>query len=286
MLLDRLFDNSAIPRGELWISGSVLKDLGYEQNLSSIIDLSRAGGFNICFLSYNGPVETIPVEAEKMGLLVQKAHNCNMTCGVTVDGPFERTVREHGFMEVMKWFYRKDLLQSRLEENASLAAGEIEAARKAGADLVILCDDIAYSHGLYFSPDHFKELLLPLYQALKNSAGPNTPLGFHSDGDIRAVASIMAESGYTAFSIEPEAMDLDQFLAGLPDNIVLLAGIKAEWLVAPWGEDTAQKAILPYISRLRSACRLILASSCGIIDRTGLERLKNIYKSLDEGSNP
>ncbi|SHJ81447.1 uroporphyrinogen decarboxylase family protein [Desulfofundulus thermosubterraneus] len=267
-----------IPRGELWISGEILRELGLEQTQESLITLSINIGADICFFSYTSPVQSLPVNSGEMRLLIKKAHALGLVCGVTVDGPFERTVREHDFIEVIKWFYNPDRLEEHLEKNTALAADELMAADNAGADLLILCDDIAYKRGLYFSPEQFKSILLPLYRRLKNSIKGGKPMGFHSDGNIESIISFLVEEGYSVFSLEPEAMHLVELCRRLPENVIILSGIKAGWLMGPDLDDNQEAEMLQYINDLKNSCKLILSSSCGLPDIRSLERLKKIYR--------
>ncbi|MGB9803563.1 uroporphyrinogen decarboxylase family protein [Desulfofundulus sp.] len=264
-----------IPRGELWISGEVIKESGLEQTQESLVTLSSVIGADVCFFSYTSPIQNLPVNSGEMSVLIKKAHASGLVCGVTVDGPFERTVREHGFMEVMKLFYKTGHLQACLEKNTALAADEIKAADRAGADLIILCDDIAYKRGLYFSPEHFKSILLPLYRRLRNAISSDKLMGFHSDGNVESIIHSLAEEGYLAFSLEPEAMNLSELGLRLPEDAIILSGIKAEWLMGP---NLEEEEIIQYINDLKNSCKLVLTSSCGLSDMRSLERLKVIYR--------
>ncbi|WP_027364519.1 uroporphyrinogen decarboxylase family protein [Desulfotruncus alcoholivorax] len=283
LLHNRLFKEkkkSRVPRGELWISGTILEELGLERTQKSIVVLSSEIDADICFLSYTGPVQQLPVESKEMEFNIKKAHDLELLCGVTVDGPFERIVKEHGFLETMKLFYNEKTLNIQLEKHTAVAAAELAAAEKAGADLLILCDDIAYTRGLYFSPHKFKSNILPLYQRLRNLV-KETAMGFHSDGNVESILDFMIDQGYSVFSLEPEAMDLITLSRALPENITLLSGIKAEWLM---GTDDIiyknQKEILNYVENLSDGCSLILSSLCGLSNVPSLNNLKLLYDML------
>lgn len=279
-----LFKNITPARGELWISGELLLELGFEKKQESLINLSLNIGADICFFSYTSPIEPLSVVSDNMSLLVQKAHSLNLSCGVAVDGPFERTVGEYGFIEVMKWFYETEQLKKELEKNAAIAAEELRAAEEAGADMFILCDDIAYARGLYFSPEHYKSLLLPYYQSLRKILKPFKPVGFHSDGNIQPVIGTLIDSGYSVFSLEPEAVPLMELIPALPSNVVILSGIKAGWLMGPGTIDDSLPEINEFIYNIkhRYGRNFIMASSCGVSDMQSLERLKVIYGLLDK----
>lgn len=270
-----------IPRGELWISGEIFKGLALEIKQESLITLNKILDADMCFFSYSSPLQNIPAGSGEMSLLIEKARASGLICGVTVDGPFERLVRDYGFMEVIKWFHRPGRLVELLKKNAALAAAELRAADNAGADFLILCDDIAYNRGLYFSPDHFRSLLLPLYRELRNYIRNHKPVGFHSDGNIESVIDDLIDGGFSIFSLEPEAMDLGKICRRLPGDAFILSGIKAAWLMEPDPNNSKDREIVAYISDLKQGCRLILASACGLYDLQSLERLKRIYRLVE-----
>ena len=283
LLRNRLFREKkkpGIPRGELWISGTILEVLGLEQTQNSIVALSSDINADICFFSYTSQVQQLSVESGEMAFNVSRAHDLGLVCGVTVDGPFERTVKEYGFMETMKLFYNEKLLNKQFEKYTAVAAAELAAAEKAGADLLILCDDIAYTRDLYFSPQKFKSNLVPLYQRLRDLV-KETTIGFHSDGNVESIMDDMMDLGYSVFPLEPEAMDLVTLSRTLPENITLMSGIKSEWLMNPSDNiHKNKKEILNYVEDLSKGCGLILSSLCGLNNVSSLNNLKLLYSML------
>ncbi|MCL6638478.1 MAG: hypothetical protein K6T80_02190 [Firmicutes bacterium] len=279
-LKERLFNKggAGIPRGELWISGAVLRELGLPLKQESFIALSAGIGADLCFFSYTGPVQNIPAGSAEMERNIKKAHDRGLLCGVTVDGPFQRAVKEHGFIEIMRGFYDGARLEKYIAAGTAPAAAELQAAEKAGADLLILCDDIAYSRGLYFSPRQFAAKILPFYHQLRDSV-KETTLGFHSDGKVEPVLDSLLAAGFSVFSLEPEAMNLIDLARAFPAGTILLSGIKSEWLLGAFSPaDLPGEEIIRYVDDLKSNCNLILASLCGLTDVNGLNRLKELYK--------
>lgn len=148
-------------------------------------------------------------------------------------------------------------------------------AGEAGPDLIMICDDIAYRQGLFFSPRMFEDMLLPHYRKLISSTCGEPVLGFHSDGNIEAVAGLLCRVGFSVFSLEPEAMDLVGIRAVLSREAVIMSGIKADWLMDP-RRDAEEQEILDYISALAAGGGLILASCCGVYEAGGLAKLRCI----------
>ena len=273
---------SGIPRGEIWIPDRALRELCLEPKQESFITLSSRIGADICYFSYSSPVQELMLDSGEMGRLIKEAHDLGLVCGITVDGPFERTVGECGFMEVMCWFHDEGgRLSEYLEKYTALATAELEAAALAGADLLVLCDDIAYNQGPYFSLHDFEKLLLPLYRRLAYSTNGGAPFGFHSDGNVQKLLAGLIGAGFTLFSLEPEALDLPELCRSLPEDTILLSGIKAEWLMGPVQHDEQAEEIIQYVCSLKSRCRIVLSSLCGLTGADSLERLIRIYSLID-----
>ena len=271
---------SGLWRGELWIAEEVLKGLGLARSQHSLIDLAAGLEADICFFSYSSPIRAVAVDSGEMAELIEKGHGLGLACGVAVDGPFERLVGQMGFMEVMGLFANGNALKEALQKNVLAAEKELAAAAGAGADLLVLCDDIAYNRGLYFSPGHYNAFILPLYRRLRGAVSAGAPLGFHSDGNIESIMAGFYNEGYSLFSVEPEAMNLIDLSSRLPGDVVIIAGIKADWLVGPDFGQRETGEIKDYISTLARGRRIILSSACGIPHLPALERLKGIYRLL------
>lgn len=271
-------ENRLLLRGELWVADEVLRALGLAHRQDSLIDFAAGVGADICFFSCSSTIQAQEVESGEMEGLVCKGHARGLACGVAVDGPFERLVRQLGFVEVMTLFQDEAALKEALQENTLSAEAEMAAAEKAGADLLILCDDIAFNMGLYFSPGHFKNLILPLYRRLRKAVGQGALLGFHSDGNIGSIIMDIYKEGYSLFSVEPEAVNLVELMESLPGDAVIISGIKADWLVGPDFGEKEIAEIKEYISSLVNGGRLILSSACGIFNIPAMERLRRIYE--------
>ncbi len=264
----------------MWIAGKVLSQLGLDAGQQSLISLALKIGADLCFFSYTSPIQEIRPGSGDMASLIKRAHACGLTCGVTVDGPFERAVRDQGFTEVMHLFYKGDALEECLQHYTDGAAEEVAGAVKAGADLVMVCDDIAYKKGLYFSPRMFEVFILPHYRKLKHLVSGEALLGFHSDGNIEQVISYLCQAGYRVFSLEPEAMDLVGLKNSLPRGTAVMSGIKADWLLDSC-RGVEDGEIFTYIAALAAGGGTILTSCCGVNDAGGLEKLERIYRLAD-----
>ena len=117
-----------------------------------------------------------------------------------LNGPFSRlvcAVRLHGgYAELPQsaGYSARGIRAGVCGEAAALAA----KARKRGFSAIAVCDDIAGTQGLLFSPALFTQDLLPSYAAMAQvvrEAGLDA--FFHSDGETRKIILQLAQAGYS-----------------------------------------------------------------------------------------
>lgn len=88
--------------------------------------------------------------------------------------------------------------------------GFAEAARRPHVGAIWLGDDLAYTAGMFFSPEVMRKHLFPWYRQIAEIArAHDLPMIFHSDGDIRPIIPDLVEMGFHAIHpIEPKGMDI------------------------------------------------------------------------------
>jgi len=101
------------------------------------------------------------------------------------------------------------------------------AAEMKGVGALWLGDDLAYTEGLFFSPDAIRAHILPHYRQVADIArAHDLPLLFHSDGDIRPILPDLAEVGIDAIHpIEPKGMDIAEIKRDWGHRFGLLGNI-------------------------------------------------------------
>jgi hypothetical protein len=144
--------------------------------------------------------------------------------------------------EVLGW---SEALRLTAGEPGALAAplaealhAALESARAgiaAGADVVLVADDLAGAAGPLVSPDFALDALLPCYHAIAAEVVSRGALAaFHSDGDVRVLMPSLARAGFSAVhlaGIAPAALEgsIDSAHAS---GLVALGGIPAAALGA------------------------------------------------------
>jgi len=88
-------------------------------------------------------------------------------------------------------------------------------------------DDLAYTEGMFFSPDFVRQHIFPWYAQIAEIArAHDLPLIFHSDGDIRPVIPDLLQMGFSAIHpIEPKGMDLAEIKRDFGDRLCLIGNI-------------------------------------------------------------
>ncbi len=273
-------NTAGFARGEIWVSAEALGGLGLSNDTSGIVALARVLGADICFLSCQGP-QAVSTQAEALRGAVRKVHPADLACGAVVDGPWGRLSRREGVLSLLSGLRDGSRIARELAVEADFALGECEAWIEAGADLVLLADDLAHSAGPYFSPALFSQLILPLYQQLLSKAGRGVPVGFHSDGDITLLLPGLVSAGFSSFSLEPEAVSLAGFRARYGRKITLISGIRAAWLDNGHPGGIASADLSAGLAEVTGVGSLILASACGLSTPGSVTALKELYRMAD-----
>lgn len=259
-----------------------LDHMGLPNDADGVARLAGELRADFCFFSCSGP-QAVPHRPEALREAVAAAYSRDLACGAVVDGPWQRLTCQYGlYKALMALRTRQNEIQQELAVQAVLVHEEIRAWASAGADLCLLADDLAYTGGLYFSPEIFGRFFHPLYaQFTATAAGVHIPLGFHSDGHLTPLLPSLVEIGFGFFSLEPEVMDLNEAQASHANRIGLVSGIPAVWLNPERLAEIPPEVIRSNITSLACHGPVMLASSCGVSDAAGLAALRQVYRIAD-----
>jgi uroporphyrinogen decarboxylase len=104
--------------------------------------------------------------------------------------------------------------------------------------------DIAYSRGLLFSPEIYREILYPCHQRLIGYfTRRGLPVVYHSDGDIRPVIPLLIDAGVRCIQpLEAKAgMDLLELKREYGDRLVFMGNVDFEQVVK--GREAAEQEV-------------------------------------------
>ncbi len=153
-----------------------------------------------------------------------------------IDGPFSAAVKARGF-ETMMLYTRSasQLARAEFQRGADEARVIAQAARDAGADGVILGEDIAYGRTTYISPNDLRELYFPmLRQAAREIHALGLVVFFHSDGNLNAILDDLAACELDGIQgLEPEAgMSLHAARERVGKRLALWGNVSFDFLSA------------------------------------------------------
>ena len=127
-------------------------------------------------------------------------HELDAAAVWVVSGVFGRVAELLGWAEALRLTAGEPgSLAAPLAEALHAALEDARTGVVAGADLVLVADDLAGASGPLLSPDFALDALLPCYRAIAAEAlARGVPVAFHSDGDIRALMPALARAEFSA----------------------------------------------------------------------------------------
>jgi len=269
-------------RGELFVTPKVLAGVGFDQIPTGVVNFFSSIHADICFYNW-----TDSSDSSDFHEMMELCHKAGLGFGLTIDGPFERLAQTGDLFPLLQEIGRNpSALESRIAEKIEEFEKDLRAIGRFQEGPILICEDIAYDQGLYFSPAIFRESLLPVYQRVITDPSLSGSLwGWHSDGNLSAILPDLVNLGIRFFSLETECVDLLKFKRNYRDQVTLIAGLRTAWLVDEDWEHDEQFSGIEEIRSLLNEGGLILSSTCGIYDAHSLQQLKKIYHALEATSD-
>ena len=221
-------ETPALLRGEIWVSPDVLAEAGFDQGPKGLIRFASSLGADICFFHWP---ESVMVSDMKE--LIDLARAADVDCGLTINGPFQRLTLTRNVLDLLQELHRDpSRFEALLAKEMEDISETLDLLKGSEIELIMITEDVAYTGGLYFSPEVFRKVLVPFYSRLVNRlSSTRIALGWHSDGDVSPLLPDLVECGLRFFSLEPECVDLLKFKQTYRSRVSLVGGIRAAWLV-------------------------------------------------------
>jgi hypothetical protein len=142
----------------------------------------------------------VPAEQPGAQQLIARLHALDCAAVWAVSGVFGRVADLLGWPEALRRTAGEPgTLAASLAEALHAALESARIGIAAGADVVLIADDLAGGAGPLVSPDFALDALLPCYHALAAEAVRREVIAaFHSDGDIRVLMPSLARAGFSA----------------------------------------------------------------------------------------
>jgi len=140
----------------------------------------------------------------------------------------------------------------------------IDAVADAGADVIIVEDDLAHNRSTIMSPAQFDEFIRPYNQELVNRARERgLKVIHHSDGNLWPILDSMLEMGYDGLNpLQPQGgMDLKKVKDYCGDKICLLGNIDCSHLLCFGSTAEVEEAVIKAIEDAAPGGGYIICSS-------------------------
>lgn len=272
-----------IPRGEFFIADEFVHaflavDSGIEfhhhQAIVEQLDLDIA---SVAFSAGWGALEQ-PDEDHALESLVRWRAESDRFVFALIDGPFSAAVKRRGFEMLMRYVHSApQFARDEFRQGAAETRVVAQAARDAGADGVILGEDMAYNKSTFFSPEQMRELYFTeLQQTARDLRALGLAVFFHSDGNLNAILGDLAACGLDGIQgLEPEAgMQIGAVRERVGSALTLWGSLGFEFLSAP---RTDQEIAAAMRSIPAANGRLILGSCSGLVPGLNVETVKRVY---------
>jgi len=198
----------------------------------------------------------------------------------TLNAGFDLGYELLGFERFMMWTVQspntmKQYYEKLIEANLTLALMSIEA----GADAILIADDLAFNTGTFVDPAYLRSDYFPI---LKNMVMEikkhNTPVFFHSDGDLRAVIPDLIDCGIDVLqSCDPNAnMDIPTLKLEYGKDLAFMGNIDVD-LLANGNVDQVVQTTRDLIRDAREGGGFILGTSNVVASYCQPENLKAMY---------
>ncbi|MEW6623696.1 MAG: uroporphyrinogen decarboxylase family protein [Bacillota bacterium] len=195
-----------------------------------------------------------------------------------VDGPFQTLgslLEYNQFM--MDTRSKPDLMKKGAELVSMQIAKIVQEAIEAGADGIVLGEDIAYSKSLIVSPHTLREIFFPCIREIISRCPK--PVVFHSDGNLKEVLVDIAATGAAGLhSLEEAAsMNILEVRKLVGERICLFGGFDLGYLHDLNEEDLVKK-VQEILLIGRQSEPYVFGTSAGILDeKLPLKKINQIY---------
>lgn len=290
-----------VPRGEFFISDEFVQVwLAHESPQAPHIDrdlppaaqVVQALDLDIAPISLSagwGALEQPDPDRTLESLMAWRAASDRFFCAV-IDGPFSAAVRARGFNTLLHTVQgAPHVAQSLFERGAEEARVIAQAARDAGADGVVLGEDIAYGRSTYVHPGALREFYFPvLHSAVREIHALGLAVFFHSEGNLYAILDDLRGCQVDGLQgLEPESgMEIAAVRARVGSALTLWGNLSFGFLSAPRSPEEIRAAVDRLVAAPGESerSRYIFGSCGGLVQGLNVETVKRVYAAVNSVS--
>ncbi len=227
---------------------------------------------------WGAPVQ--PDEDEARFRLSYWQQNSKLFVFALVDGPFSVAARAWGWEQTLMRFTRGDPELPAFLADAVIELGELlKGVADAGADGIIIGDDIAYRRGPYVKPDHLRRDYIPYLTLMALAAQDlGLPAVFHSDGNLWPIWEALVGTPIAGVQcLDPDsAMSLALARERSTPHLCLWGNLDLLWLAQP-RDETALRSRLGDIFDPVAGTPVIFGTCSGLAPGIPLAYLDALY---------
>lgn len=197
-----------------------------------------------------------------------------------IDGPFSAAARAWGWEQALMRFTRGDPDLPAFMADAVLDLEEtLSEIAAAGADGVIIGDDIAYRRGPYIKPEHLQRHYFPYLALLVLAAQErDMPAVFHSDGNLWPLWDQLVQTPLAGVQgLDPmSAMSLALARERSGPRLCLWGNLDLGWLAQPQDEAAIRQHLYDLLSPV-AGTPIIFGTVGGLMPGLSLRQLDALY---------
>lgn len=196
-----------------------------------------------------------------------------------MDGPFSAAIRTVGFDALMRYAHSIPTVASECFQRGADDARVIgQAVRDAGAEGVILGEDLAYNRATFFSPKQLRACYFPaLAQLVRALHELGLVVFFHSDGNLNAILVDLVACELDGLQgIEPDAgMTMRSTRAIVGDQLTLWGNLSFDFLSQARTDAEIEMAIHAIAE---GNGKVILSSCGGLVGGMDCNTVRRVYQ--------
>lgn len=203
----------------------------------------------------------------------------------TTNAGFDLGYELLGFERFMMWtVLEPKIMRGYYEKLIETNKGFAKIAAAAGADGVLIADDLAFNSGPFVDPEYLRRDYFPLLKKqVQTIHDLGLPVIFHSDGDLHLLMKDLLDCGVDGVqSCDPNAnMDIPQLKQQYGERLTFMGNIDINLLAEGSPEEVA-RVTRDLIENARSGGGFILSASNVITQYCKPENVLAMYKAVTE----
>jgi len=173
-----------------------------------------------------------------------------------------------------------NLITELLDMYCSWTEEAIPVLEEIGFDIFWAFDDVAFNNGPAFSPNLYREVVLPRLSSVAKKI--QVPWISHSDGNMMPIIQDWVTLGMNAIHpIQPDVIDIFEVKEKYGDKVCIIGNIDMQNLAAASPEDIDAE-VKTKIERIGKGGGYIISSSNSITNIMKVENVKAMIKAIDK----